>query len=55
MLKLHPKIMAALLAAVAVTIVNVGNAIIDVYPNQVWTQLLSAIIPVVAGYLTPSK
>lgn len=52
--KLHPKIMAALLAALAVSIVNVGNAITDVYSNEAWTQLLSAMIPVVVGYLTPS-
>lgn len=53
--KLHPKILAALIAAVAVSIVNVGNSIIDVYPNAAWTQLLSAVIPVVVGYLKSAE
>lgn len=50
-LKLNKKIRTALIAAVAVAIVSVGNAILNVYPNEAWTQLLSTLIPVVAGYL----
>lgn len=49
-LKLNPKIRTALYAAIAVAIVNVGNAVLNVYPNEAWTQLVSALIPVVAGY-----
>lgn len=50
-LKLNPKIRTALVAALAVAVVNVGNAILNVYPNEAWTQLVSTLIPVVAGYL----
>lgn len=53
--QLHPKIRTALIAAVVVAIVNVGNSIINVYPNEAWTQLLSAIIPVIAGYLQSAE
>lgn len=50
-MNLHPKILAALLAAVAVAIVSVGNTILNVYPDAAWTTMLAALIPVVVGYL----
>ncbi len=50
-LHLNPKVKAALFAALAVAVVSVGNSILNVYPNEAWTQLLSTLIPVIAGYL----
>ena len=49
--KLHPKVLAALFAALAVAIVTVGNTIVNVYGDQSWTPILAALIPVLAGYL----
>ena len=40
-MKLHPKILAAFLAAVGVLIVTVGNSIVDAYPTETWTPLVA--------------
>ena len=49
-LHLHPKIAAALVAAVLVALVTIGNQIVSVYGNDWWTPILAALIPVLAGY-----
>lgn len=53
MLDLHPKIMAALLAAVAVAVVAVGNAAAEVYPQ--WANIILVFAPVIAGYLKAAE
>lgn len=50
-LNLHPKVQAALLAAVGVGIVTLANAAANVYPNNTLVLLLVGFAPVVAGYL----
>lgn len=52
--ELNPKIRYALWAAVAVGVVNVANAILNVYPNEAWTPIVSALIPVVVGWFPAS-
>lgn len=51
MLPLHPKVRAALLAALATIIVSVAAALADVYPHNPIVGVISALVPVVAGYL----
>jgi hypothetical protein len=50
-LPLHPKIQAALFAALATIVVSVAAAVADVYPDAPWLPILTALVPVVAGYL----
>jgi hypothetical protein len=51
LLPIHPKIKAALFAALATIVVSVAAAVADVYPDAPWLPILSALVPVVAGYL----
>jgi hypothetical protein len=51
LLPIHPKIKAALFAALATILVSVAAAVADVYPDEPWVPLLSTLVPVIAGYL----
>ena len=51
MLPLHPKIKAALIASLATVIVNVAAAVAEVYPDAPWLPIVSALVPVIVGYL----
>lgn len=53
-MKLHPKIRNAAIAAVLLGLLSVGNAVVNVYPNAAWVQILLLVLPVLAGYQTPS-
>lgn len=48
---LHPKVKAALIAAVITTIVNVAAAVTDAYPNEAWVGYVSVFVPLVVAYL----
>lgn len=48
---LHPKVKAALIAAVITAAVSVAAAVRDSYPDSAWVGIASALIPVIAGYL----
>jgi hypothetical protein len=48
---LHPKIVAALLTALATALTLVVAAIADVYPDHPATAIVTALLPVIAGYL----
>ena len=50
-MNLHPKVRAALLAAVATALVSVVAAVADAYPDNAYVGIVSAFIPVVVGYL----
>jgi hypothetical protein len=51
MLPLHPKVKAALIAAVVTTLVSLAAVVADVYPDSPITPLVTAFVPVVVGYL----
>jgi hypothetical protein len=51
LLPLHPKIQAALFAALATVLVSVAAAVADVYPDAPWVPIMTALVPVIAGYL----
>lgn len=53
-MKLHPKILAALLAAIGVAIVSVANTAVGVYPDEAWAHVVEVLIPVVAGWFPKS-
>lgn len=42
---------AALIAALATSIVSVGTALADAYPDAPWLPVVSALIPVAVAYL----
>lgn len=48
---LHPKIKAALLASIATSVGNVWLAVQHDYPRSPWIGVVSALVPVVVGYL----
>ena len=48
---LHPKIKAALLTALAAAIATIVAAVADVYPDHPATAIVTALAPVVAGWL----
>ena len=50
MFNLHPKVQAALIAAILTGIASVAAAVKDVYPDAWWIGALSALIPVIVGY-----
>jgi hypothetical protein len=50
-LPLHPKIKAALIAALATALVSIVAAVADVYPDNVYVGIASSLVPVIAGYL----
>jgi hypothetical protein len=50
-MNLHPKILAALLAAFAGAAVTIVNAFANVYPDNTMTQLLALVLPVLVGYM----
>jgi uncharacterized membrane protein HdeD (DUF308 family) len=56
---LHPKVRAAALAAVVVSILTVIGAVTDNLPDNQWARMVSgiiaAVIPVVAGYAKSSS
>lgn len=49
------KVVAALLAAAAVAVVSVGNAVVEAYPNNAVVLILAGLIPTVAAYLTKAS
>lgn len=51
---IHPKVLAALYAALAVAVVSVGNALTADY-SGVWVPVVAALIPVAAGYLKSAE
>lgn len=51
---LHPKIKAALLTALAAAIATIVAAVADVYPDHPATAIVTALAPVVAGWLKSS-
>lgn len=50
---LNPKVRNGAIAVLGIAIIEILNAIINEYPDQAWTPILAAIIPVVVGYFTP--
>lgn len=50
-MNLHPKVRAALLAAVATALVSVAATLADVYPDNPYVKVATLFVPVVAGYL----
>lgn len=54
MFDLHPKVKAALIAAVITGVVSVVAALKDAYPDNVYVGLASLAVPVLAGYLKSS-
>lgn len=53
-MNLHPKIKAAIFAALAIAVVSVGNSILDVYGNTAYGPFIGAAIAAIAGYLKSS-
>lgn len=49
---LHPKILAALYASIAVAIVAVANAEAEVYPQ--WANIILVFVPVITGWFPKS-
>lgn len=49
--KLHPKVKAALAAALAIGVADVAAQVTDHYPNGRLVPLLAVFVPVVVGYL----
>jgi hypothetical protein len=54
MLPLHPKIRAALIAALATALVSIVAAVAGAYPDNVYVGIVSSLVPVIAGYLKAS-
>lgn len=52
-MNLHPKILAALYAAIVVAIVGVANASAEVYPQ--WANIILVFAPVVAGWFKAAE
>lgn len=49
-MNIRPKVLAALYAAIAVAILNVGNAVTAEY-HGAWVPVVSALIPVAVAYM----
>ena len=54
-MKLHPKIKAAIFAALAIAVVSVGNSVLDVYGNTAYGPFIGAGIAALAGFLKSSE
>jgi hypothetical protein len=52
MMNLNPKIRNAGIAAILLSVIEILNAIVNVYPNEAWTAIVTALIPVLVGYQT---